>query len=461
MQLVRNVCVFVSVCALGAGAFFGVFPELQQPLTAHAQVTETIEQREARLRAELDKVLAEIAAQQKVLDKKRTEGASIQRDIAIINSKISLAKSKIKAHDISIQALGRDIGQRTVMIKDLEHRIEKNKESLGQLMRKTRELDSYSLVEAVLAQENISTFFSDANSFSDIQESMQVSFDELRGAKTNAETERQVLDKKRFQETNAKISVEGEKKNIEVAEKEKQRLLNVSKQEQAGYAAVIRDREVKAAQIRTALFALRDTSAIQFGDALRYTNAASKATGVRPAFILAILTQESNLGQHVGSCYVTDAVTGGGRGVNTGTPFSRVMNPTRDVPVFITLMKELGRDYTTTRVSCPVDIGWGGAMGPAQFIPSTWNIMKTKVAAAVGVGVPDPWNPQHSIMASAMFLRDLGATGGVYTSERDAACRYYSGRVCALATYAAAYGNSVMGKAATIQQTMIDPLQDL
>lgn len=99
-------------------------------------------------------------------------------------------------------------------------------------------------------------------------------------------------------------------------------------------------------------------------------------------------------------------------------------------------------------------------MGPAQFIPSTWNGMKSKIASATGKSVPDPWNPSDAIMASALLLRDLGAAAGTYTAERNAACRYYGGgRACTSVT--STYGNQVMAKTANIQENMIDPLKGL
>jgi membrane-bound lytic murein transglycosylase B len=99
-------------------------------------------------------------------------------------------------------------------------------------------------------------------------------------------------------------------------------------------------------------------------------------------------------------------------------------------------------------------------MGPAQFIPSTWNLMRGSIAAATGKKTPDPWNPSDAIMALAILLKDNGAGAGTYTAERNAACRYYGGgRGCTTTT--SAYGNQVMSRASTIQTTMIDPLQGL
>ena len=54
------------------------------------------------------------------------------------------------------------------------------------------------------------------------------------------------------------------------------------------------------------------------GDALVYAQEAGKKTGVDPAFILAILQQESNLGANVGSCYLSDQVTGAGTVIKSG-----------------------------------------------------------------------------------------------------------------------------------------------
>ncbi|MEK7194638.1 MAG: hypothetical protein AAB660_03050, partial [Patescibacteria group bacterium] len=100
----------------------------------------------------------------------------------------------------------------------------------------------------------------------------------------------------------------------------------------------------------------------------------------------------------------------------------------------------------------------------AQFIPSTWNIMVSKISGATGKSTPDPWNPADAIMAMALFLKDLGGASGDYTNERTAACRYYSGRNCygtsGKPNAGLSYGVSVMSKATTLQNN-IDLLQDV
>ena len=213
---------------------------------------------------------------------------------------------------------------------------------------------------------------------------------------------------------------------------------------------------------------MRDTEGIPFGDALKYAALASGKTGVRPALILAILTQESDLGKNQGSCLVNNLDTGDGTGKNTGTFFEKVMKAPRDTEPFKNITSRLGKDWKMTPVSCPPGTKWsssrgyGGGMGPSQFIPSTWELFKDRLGNNLGLNANDinPWNPEHAILATAVYMADLGASGGGYTAERNAACRYYSGRSCDSKKPANSfYGTQVLAKAENIQLTMIDPLE--
>lgn len=417
-------------------------------------------EREAQLRAELDQVLRDIAEQQKILDAEKQKGTSLERDLAILNAKIQEAKLNIRARELAIQGLGKDINIKTQTINTLTGKIEDSRESLAELMRKTNEVDQLTLIDVVLSNENVSDFFEDVDNYDSIKQSISVALDGIKKSKEDTEIAKQTLDKKRLQEIDAKISIESEKKKIEVAEKEKARLLSLSKEQQKNYKNEITKKEARAAAIRSALFSLRDTGAIPFGRALDYAQEASKLTGVRPAFLLAILSQESNLGANVGSCRLSDTTTGSGVKISSGASMGKVMHPTRDLPAFLGITSELGIDPLQTKVSCPIaGAGYGGAMGPSQFIPSTWNLFKGRITAVTGTNPPDPWNPHDAFIASAIYLSDLGASSGTYSAERNAACRYYSGRSCDSRKPANSfYGDSVMQKAKTIQTTMIDPL---
>jgi peptidoglycan hydrolase CwlO-like protein len=436
-----------------------------------SQTEKAIQAREAELRAELEKTEKEIAEWQNILQTKQGETASLSRDAAILNAKIEQAKLVIKARNLAIENLGKDIGKKEKTIETLEEKIARGKESLSQIIRKTNQIDSYSTVEMILSQKDLSGFFEDIDAFDVIKRSLASLFEEVRQNQELTEKEKIDLAKKQAEEVNNRAVIELEKKRTEQNEAEKKRLISINKTQEKTYAQVLADRQQKAAQIRSALFSLRDSVAIPFGDALKYATEVEKKTGVRAAFLLAILTQESNLGKNVGSCLVTDISTGNGIGKNTGTVFQQVMKAPRDTVPFKDITERLGRNFSSTPISCPpsavyyVGRGFGGGMGPSQFIPSTWELFKNAIGTALNLSpnAVDPWNPEHAFMATGIYMRDLGASNGLYSSERNAACKYYSGAACTPGRKPANvfYGDQVMATAQNIQINMIDPLKDL
>ncbi|OHB10194.1 MAG: hypothetical protein A3H60_02815 [Candidatus Zambryskibacteria bacterium RIFCSPLOWO2_02_FULL_44_12b] len=419
----------------------------------------------AQLEQELEACNKEIAEWTKVLNETRQDSASFSRDIAALTAKINAAQANIKAKNIAISNLTKDIAEKQSEISILDTRIMNGRKAIADILRKTNDISSYSLLEAVLSDKDLSEFFVDIDTYASAERALADLFAELREVRALTESEKAVLNKKKEAEAAARAALEAAKKEVEVSQAEKKTLLAINQTKEKTYEQVLRDRQAKAAQIRAVLFPLRDSVAIPFGTALQYAEAASAKTGVRPAFILAILQQESNLGANVGSCVIINLSSGETKSINTGKIFLNGIHPTRDLPPLQNILRSLGGDPFETRVSCPVSstLGYGGAMGPAQFIPSTWNLMVDKIIGATGKSTPNPWDPADAIMASALFLADLGAGTQDYTNERTAACRYYSGKNCfsnGRANVGLSYGNNVMTRAAALQRD-IDFLQGL
>src|SRR5207248_409384 len=107
----------------------------------------------------------EIAEQQKILADTQKEGASISRDIAILDAKIKGAKLKIQAHNIAIQQLGKDITTKTQVIGVLTSEIEEGKTSLSEILKETDRIDRFSLPEVLLSKSDFSDFFVDVGAY--------------------------------------------------------------------------------------------------------------------------------------------------------------------------------------------------------------------------------------------------------------------------------------------------------
>jgi membrane-bound lytic murein transglycosylase B len=421
---------------------------------------EDLAKKEAALEGELSNINDEIKDLNSTIGALKTQGVSLDRDIKLLNANINKANLNIKAKNIEISRLSEGIAEKTRTIKNLSVRIDREKQSLAQLIRKTNEIDQASLAEMLLSKDDLSDFFLDLDSFDAIRGGLKSSSDSLKSARVENESAQVALEERQDKEMDVRAELESNKKAVQANEKEKQRLLSITKNKEKEYKKVLTDREKRAAQIRVALFALRDSGEIKFGEALEFANLVSRITGVRPAYLLAVFQQESSFGKNQGSCYLRNTSNGTGVGARTGSVIAKVMNPTRDVPVFLEITGKLGRDPLNTRVSCPQSIGWGGAMGAAQFIPSTWRLFEKRIADSVGATIVDPWNPRDAFMAAGIYLSDLGANKQTYSAERDAACKYFSGKKCSSSSIVTTYGNQVMQKAETIQTTMIDPLQN-
>jgi membrane-bound lytic murein transglycosylase B len=395
---------------------------------------ETVEERRAALQAQLNAIESDIANQRGVLSDKQKERASLERDISVLNGKISIAQKEIKARDVMIQQLQNDIGDKETAISATNARVQESEQSVAELLRRANELDELSLPVLVLS-DSISAVFRDMDTFQTLQVSLKQTIQQLTNLKADLSARKDALVGQQGEQEDLRRIQVVEKQAIQRRQGEKNQLLTTTKGQEKAYQALIANKEKQAAQIRAALFQLRDSSSIRFDLALQYAQEASKLTGVRPAVILGIIAEESNLGENVG----------------TGT-WTVDMKAPRDTEPFKVICAELGLDPNKMPVSKKPWYGWGGAMGPAQFIPSTWAQYKTRIAKISGQNPPNPWDARTAIFAAAMLMADNGADGGTRATERLAALRYLAGWANAGKAAYAFYGNDVMDLADKFQQ---------
>jgi len=112
-----------------------------------AQASQEVQNRRAQLEVELLQIENEIAGQRTILQSKQKERVSLERDVAILDAKIDKSRLEIRATDINISKLSSDIGGKQNTIYSLDEKVEREKASLAQIIRRTNEIDSFSLVE--------------------------------------------------------------------------------------------------------------------------------------------------------------------------------------------------------------------------------------------------------------------------------------------------------------------------
>lgn len=411
-------------------------------LAARAQTVDpaAVGERRAELERELSFLEEQIGGFRELISGKQQEAATFQRDIDILDAQIKKAQLEIKARDIAIKNIISNIAEKSEQINELLLKMDREKASLSELLRRLNDLDQTSLIETLIGGDDLSSFFVELDGIESIQQSMHDSIALIRQTKSVTETEIDDLEAKKAEETQLRGLQVLEKKRIEEREAERKNLLKITKGKEAEYQKVLSAKQKDAATIRSQLFLLTGSPSIPFERAVELANKAFQKTGVRPAFLLGVIAEESNLGANVGKGNWREDLS-----------HSRCA---KQREAFVQITSELGLNPDLMPVSKKAWYGYcGGAMGPAQFIPTTWQLYKNLVSKHTGHNPPSPWDPEDAFMASALLLKDNGAAEGTYAAERKAALRYLAGGNWKKPAYAF-YGDDVMALAAKYQEQM-------
>ncbi len=375
----------------------------------------------------------------KILEGKIGKTEAQKRSLA---NEIYYLKQKIKKLNWEIQQTSLMIKETSLQISETEKSIEKTKEKINlekqrlvEILRAIDEAERKSLIEILVSEESLSSFFNNLIYLENLNKKSSQVLSMIKNLKKALEEQRNALEgEKENAEKLLQIQVLQKKENEQI-KKEKNYLLGLT---EAQYESYLKEKKVtqeKVAEIRKRIFELVGVPKEQaptFEEAYQIAKYVESKTGVRPAFLLAILTQESNLGKNVGQCYLRNTKTGSGIKILTGRKVERVMAPgppysrRNDVYYFLQITKELGKDWRNTPVSCPLGFGWGGAMGPAQFIPTTWMQYKERISKITGRPA-NPWNITDAFLAAGLYLADYGAAKQTPEAEWRAALIYFTG----------------------------------
>lgn len=400
---------------------------------------------------QIEEIQTQIEEYQKQIDDARSQSQTLQNEINNLTNKINQVQLEIKSLGISINKTGLEIGATEIKIVDAGDKINKHKGALAQYIKIINENDQRSLTEILLKNQNLSDFFNDLNSIQTTQDNLKTAIDDIKALKGELEEHQANLEDKQTELEQAKRLQEIEKRSIDSTKAAQTKLLKDTKGQETKYQELVKKSQKDIEAIKNQIGYLIQNG-VSAEEAVKYGQLAAIGAGIRPAFLLAELEQESALGGNVGKCLIVDAISGATRRVTNGQLYKKGIHPTRDLALFLKITAELGRDPFQTPISC--GSSWGGAMGPAQFIPSTWMGYREEVTRLTGHNPANPWSIEDAFVAAAAKLAKDGASSQTRTGEIAASKRYYCGNASSKKSGCVNYANSVQRLATEIAQNL-------
>jgi peptidoglycan hydrolase CwlO-like protein len=367
---------------------------------------------------------------------------TLETDIAILDGQINSAELEIQRVDLIIRNLNNKIAEKEASIREIERQVDLEKTALAVLIREISLYDDVSLLEIILGRDQLSDFLSELRSLENFQGQIQQVLKEIYVLKSDLEQQKVILNEEKEEQIALRFIQEEQRMSLESNKNQKKTLLNQTKGQENLFSQLVQKTELDIEVIKNRLYFLKGIitdGQLRFEDAYKFAKFAAIYTGIRPAFLLAILSRESGLGKNVG----------------TGT-WRVDMKPSQR-KYYLQICDKLGISPDKYLVSKKVWYGWGGAMGPAQFMPATWLGYETRVTEITGNNPASPWNVKDAFVASALYLVNKGADQKTYDTEWKSAMIYLAGSNWSK-PYLAFYGDQVMALAAQFQRE-IDVLE--
>ena len=421
--------------------------------TANASVQDEIAQRQRQI-DELQKKIEEYQSQ---VDVSRSQSRTLQNEITQLNTKISQITLEIRGLELSVTKTQLEINETEKNIVESIDAMTRHKNALARYLKIAYQNDQATLAEILFNNENLSDFFNHVNNIQNTQDNLRTAIQELKIVKTELENNQEALESKKTDLKNL-ISIQAiQKRDLDTNKKEKDHVFKVTKGQESKFQELIKKSQKDIEKIREQLTFLLQNG-ITAEDAVKYGQLAAIRAGIRPAFLLAILEIESRLGHNVGTgnwkddmyeCYI-----------RLGTKYYPnrksyyLQRAETEKNAFFAIIGKLGLNPDTVKVSREPNYGCGGAMGPAQFIPSTWLSYEEEVIRLTGHNPPNPWSIEDAFMASAIKLARGGASQKTRAAESGAARAYIGGSTKCASSICNYYSRTVLNKADEIERNL-------
>jgi len=362
---------------------------------------------------QVEKLQKQIEQLDQKIEKKASKQRTIEEEIIKIEKNISQIQAEIRKTNQTISQFDQKIARKNNEIVKIEKDVQAKRVFLAEYLRLIQR--GFSEIELVFLNNSsgLGGYFQEVERYEEAQAEIKRVLSEIKQHKAQIQEEKEAVEEERTEQKKI-LALQADQKSSLAYEQNRKKFFLKKTRKDISALSVERD------ELKKQLSALQSLGKpINLEEAIKTAKYVSKKTGVRTAFLLGVLRVESNLGQNVGGgTYKTD------------------MHPSQ-WEIFKKICRELGLNPKKMPVSRRVCYnkkakdgcgGWGGAMGPAQFMPSTWMGYKDKVAKITGHQPANPWNLKDALVAMGLKLAQIpGVTAHKESAERKAASMYLAG----------------------------------
>lgn len=396
---------------------------------------------------QIEQLQKQIDDYQRQIDENGQKAKTLSGEIGSLNAQINKVLLEIRSLGIAIDQTKLEANNTQDQIEEAQKKLDLHKIALAQYIRILNQADQENLTQVLFKHATISNFFDNIKNLRDTQNNLRTTIVSIRELKSDLEQKKNDLFEKKNDLERLKSLEQSEKRTLDQAKNQKDKLLKDTKGQETKFQQLVKQSKQDIERIKEQVFYLQQNG-VTVEEAIKFGQLAAIRLGIRPAFLIAILEVESGLGRNVGTGnWLTDMYN----------CYVKLGKPTRaeaEKIAFLAIVSKLGLNPDTVKVSREPNYGCGGALGPAQFLPTTWLAYEERVALLTGHQPPSPWNIEDAFMASAVKLATAGAIAKTRTAEIGAAKAYIGGKTTCSSRICNYYANAVLNKAAIIEQSL-------
>ncbi len=382
----------------------------KEPQTDASQGELEDSQRElADKRKELEELEAEIETLKGKQQSAASQAKAAEEQVRAVTQRLRAAQLRLERTVLTLSLNRRERDRAEEEIKRLRERIQTKRQHLRYVIRSLYLKEQASFIDIILGSGSLGELLAEQRTYHELQKRTVQLIRELRADRQELERKQQALEQRKQELDRLRGLQVRQQAELNDRRLEKQDALRFKEQQRVEYKRQVQEAQAARQEIEQEIFTLRSIGLeLALNDAYDAARYAGGLTGTRPSLLLAIVKVETNVGQWLGS------------GV-----FPEDMHPaSRDA--FLRLAEKLGLDPYDTPISRrPTSYqGWGGAIGPGQFMPDTWERLEPRVKALLG-RQPNPFELADALVGIGIMMADRGAVDP--SRELEAVSRYLAG----------------------------------